>query len=409
MLARISRLTLPILIIVVALAAYRLVVIGREPPAIELAHNRPVTIGPRFNDERVVTDEQLALVLDRVKPPPSPVNTNNFVHALRLWGAAADFDEASIPTGQQLRDYFLNDATFRQLAGEKAPPLFFRGRDGIEVRSFDDRVTERSTSSYHTDDLIATLAEVGTPLDTPLVFREGEARVEDLLATSLRSFHLDRHEFEWTAIAYARYVFPQPHWRNKYGERIDIDRLVEELVRHAPDRGPCNGLHRLEALVVLNRADEQFRVVRPRTKLKMLVYLKRASQQLVAAQTADGYWTRQWPQGAAAHTDASQKRPMATTEIGPTLHDKLLVTGHHLEWLALAPEEVQPPRETIIRAAQWLARALIEMDQKELLEAYGPYTHAARALCLWRGVEPFEAWRNAHVVEQAPPFAQVRR
>ena len=70
-----------------------------------------------------------------------------------------------------------------------------------------------------------------------------------------------------------------------------------------------------------------------------------------------------------------------------------MVTGHHLEWLALAPEEVQPPRETVIRAAQWLTRSLREMDEKDLLEAYGPYTHAARALCLWRGVEAFDFWK----------------
>jgi hypothetical protein len=85
------------------------------------------------------------------------------------------------------------------------------------------------------------------------------------------------------------------------------------------------------------------------------------------------------------------------------LHDRLLVTGHQLEWLALAPEEVQPPRQTVIRAAQWLARTLVEMDQKELVDSYGPYTHAARALCLWRSVEPAAAWKKG----AAAPHSQV--
>ena len=76
------------------------------------------------------------------------------------------------------------------------------------------------------------------------------------------------------------------------------------------------------------------------------------------------------------------------------MHDKLLVTGHQLEWLALAPEQVQPPRETIVRAGQWITRTLLEIDQKELVETYGPYSHAARALCLWRSVEPMEAWKK---------------
>jgi hypothetical protein len=386
MLALISRWTLPTLIVVTALAAYRVVVIRPQPAAVVLPRVEPVTIAPRFADERVVTDEQLAAVLARVKPPAQPVNTNHFVHALRLWGAEADFGDPKIPAGRELRNYFLDDATFRQFAGENTPPLFYRGTNGIEVRSFDDRVTDQATSSVHADDLLATLAETGTPLDTPMHLRDGEARVSDLLTTSLRRFHREQLEYEWTAIAYARYVFPQRQWRNKFGEKIDVDALVAEILEHPPHLGPCNGLHRLEALVVLYRADEQFQKLSPRTKLQMLLYMKRVSNALVEAQTAEGYWTRQWPQGAFAATPGKDN--------APTQYDKLLVTGHHLEWLALAPEEVQPPRETIIRAAQWLARSLVEMDEKELLEAYGPYTHAARALCLWRGVEAYEFWKK---------------
>jgi hypothetical protein len=74
------------------------------------------------------------------------------------------------------------------------------------------------------------------------------------------------------------------------------------------------------------------------------------------------------------------------------VYDQILVTGHQLEWLALAPEEVQPPRENIVRAGQWLAKTLLELDQKDLEAAYGPYTHAARALALWRNQDPYQAW-----------------
>jgi hypothetical protein len=34
------------------------------------------------------------------------------------------------------------------------------------------------------------------------------------------------------------------------------------------------------------------------------------------------------------------------------------------------------------------------MDEKELATAYGPYSHAARALCLWRGTEAWEFWKS---------------
>jgi hypothetical protein len=97
-----------------------------------------------------------------------------------------------------------------------------------------------------------------------------------------------------------------------------------------------------------------------------------------------------------------------TAALAPTLHNQLLVTGHHLEWLALAPDEVQPPRETIVRAGQWLARTLIEMDQQELTATYGPYSHAARALCLWRSKEPFAAWKAGNPKSEIRSTKQIQ-
>ena len=109
----------------------------------------------------------------------------------------------------------------------------------------------------------------------------------------------------------------------------------------------------------------------------MLLYMKRVSD-------AAGR-KRKPPTAIGPASGRKARRPrLRRKDKPPTLHDKLLVTGHHLEWLALAPEEVQPPRETIVRAGQWLARTLVEMDQKELLEAPRPL-HARRPrLCLWR-------------------------
>jgi hypothetical protein len=401
MLASISRLTLPPLVVLGVLAAYRVLVIGPEPPAIVLPRSQPLAILSERADARVITDEQLAAVLVRVVPPAEPVNTNNFVHALRLWGPDIDLGDAASLSGRELRDYFLDDATFRRLAGDAAPPLLAYRRGVIDVRSFDDRLTDRLTSSHHTDDLIATLAEIGTPLAAPLKLRGGEATVRELLESSLRRFHLEQLEVEWTAIAYARYVFPQAAWQNQYGQKIDVDKLVARLVSQPPELGPCNGLHRLEALVVLYRANEQFSALRPTTQRAVLAYMEHASRQLVAAQSPEGFWTRQWPHGAAA-LESLASQP-------PTSYDKLLVTGHHLEWLALAPDDVQPPRETIIRAAQWLARTLVEMDEGELAAAYGPYTHAARALCLWRGMEAWEAWQRLYGGSTASSLAAAQQ
>jgi hypothetical protein len=381
-LQRLSRIALPPLLLAAALVTYRLTLVSAATDPLDLPEpQRPWNIQSAQIEPRIVTDQQLGDVLDRVKPAAKPGTTNNYIHALRLWGPQADFSDPSIPSGQQLKGYLTDDRVFRSIAGEDAPPLLYRDRDGINVRSFDDRAEHQNSSSHHADDLLATLGEIGLSTDQPLHLREGDATVGDLLAASMRRFHLDRLEYEWSAIVYARYLFPLKHWRNSNGEKISLQALVEELISHPLDHGPCNGLHRLEALAVLYRADEQCHQLPPLTRMKMLAYMKQVSDLLVQSQTSEGYWNRRWPHGDAALEDQTA-----------TMFDKILVTGHHLEWLALAPDEVQPPRENIVRAGQWLARTLVELDEQALLEAYGPYSHAARALCLWKQVDPYEAW-----------------
>ena len=419
MLQLLSRIALPPVLVLAALAAYRFVSIALAPVAsdrITAVHNEPAVIPPTFDEPRVCTDEQLALVLDRVKPPGAPANTNNMVHALRLWGKNADFGDPTIPTGKEMLGYFLDDAVFQSWAGKETPALFFASEDGIQPRTFDDGGKSRPTSSYHPDDLLATLAETGTPLDTPLHLRGSEATVADLLDGSMRRFYMDRLEFEWSAISYVRYLYPLKEWRNKYGERVTVNALVQEMMEKAPEAGPCDGLHRLEAMVLLYRVDAAAQAAGHKSILskyergRMLGYMKSVSDLLVLSQAPEGYWTRQWSKGMPPASEKSEsprvgdkadspKKTALKGKVEPqaksaAMHDKLLVTGHQLEWLALAPEQVQPPRETIVRAGQWLTRRLLEIDQKELLETYGPYSHAARALCLWRSAEPMEAWKR---------------
>ncbi|MCO6456959.1 MAG: hypothetical protein J5I93_16795 [Pirellulaceae bacterium] len=393
MLARLSRWTLPGLILLAGLTICRLAFVVETPRPLELPRSEPWNIEPRFDEPRMVTDQQLAEILDRVQPrlltaptEQGPVNTNNWIHALRLWSGQARFPDPAIPSGQQMLDYFLRDDVFQQFAGPQTPPLFLPTERGIVARSYDDLAQYARSGSFHPDDLLATLGESGVALDTPLVTRGGQGVVGDLLRQSLEDFHLERHEFEWTIISYARYAFPLTSWRNKYGQVIEVDALVDQLLGPPLELGPCNGLHRMEAVVVLYRADELAGgVLRPATRQKLLDHMQRVSGLLVQAQTPAGFWTRRWPEGQAAQQDRDHN-----------LGDRLLVTGHHLEWLALAPDEVQPPRETLVRAGQWLARTLLEVDSAELNERYGPFSHGARALSFWRGKQPLEAWQAAH-------------
>lgn len=392
MLKQWCRFVLPVAVLAAALGVYRLAVGAAGKPEKLSGRDTPWVIAPQQNEPLVASDEELIKVLTRMQPAGKPAATNIFVHALRMWGPNVKFDKAQSPSGEQLRNYFLDDRVFREMAGYKAPPIFAKTQDGLyRARFFDDSTNFRTTSSYHTDDLLATFAETGTPLDAKVTLRDGEqTTVRELSENALQDFNLSRHEFEWSIIAYARYTFPRKYWKNKFGEVITVDDLVDKLVDAPCGVGPCNGLHRLEALVVLYRADEMAKVLSPKTREKMLKHMRRVSEMLVQAQTDEGSWNRNWKDGAKGRTDAKA-----------TVYDKLLVTGHHLEWLALAPQEVQPPRETVVRAARWTLKTVLEISDAELQEHYGPFSHAARALCLWRGHEPGEVWATRPVAIQS--------
>jgi hypothetical protein len=126
MLERISRLTLPPVIVASALLVYRLVW-GLATPAsaeLELPRREPWPVIASSREPRICSDEQLAKVLERVKPPRDGFTTNHLVHALRLWGPAADFGDPAVPSGPMMCNYLLNDRVFQHLVGGQSPPLF---------------------------------------------------------------------------------------------------------------------------------------------------------------------------------------------------------------------------------------------------------------------------------------------
>ncbi len=235
MLARLSRWILPTAIVVAGLAMYRLLLADPAAESLKLPRNEPWLIAPLHDDPRMVTDRQLYDVLARLRPSLETVNSNDWVHALRLWTKDARFDDPGAPSGREMLNFFLRDDVYQRYAGKGTPPLLTIDDEGARLRSYDDSYEFRTTSSYHQDDHLATLAETAVPLDTILHTRQGEARVSDLLRASLLSYHPDRHEADWTIISYARYAFPLLSWKNRYGQQIDYEQLLDELPTQTHD------------------------------------------------------------------------------------------------------------------------------------------------------------------------------
>lgn len=404
MLQTVNKWLIPTAVVALACVAYRAVCVQWPPAAVPApsaaAQSRPhgpLKTTPRYDLKQAVSDEQLAGVLRRMIPRREPVNTNNLVHALRMWGPVVEFDHTDAVSGGQMLAYFLDDHAFRSLAGENALPLYVRTERGVEIRSYDADDRHAATGSVHPDDLLATLAECGVTVDTPLVLRDGQATVGQLLDTSLGRFHEHQFEYEWSLISYARYVFPQPRFRNRFGQTLAVKQILDELIEHPARHGVCAGTHRLEALVVLDQAHEQTPGLTAAQVKRIHQHLQETSATLAQSQHLTGYWTKRWPEGIEGAAD--DKAPLA---------ERILATGHHLEWMALAPPELLPPRECIVRAAQWLTRAMLEVDDATVALEYGPFSHGARALCLWRGCEPQAVWQSIAPDAVAPSLAQAR-
>ena len=76
------------------------------------------------------------------------------------------------------------------------------------------------------------------------------------------------------------------------------------------------------------------------------------------------------------------------------LQDRVLVTGHILEWLAMAPEEIHPSDDVLMRATGWLKATILGLTDSQVRRHYTFLSHAGKALTLWRGQLPAEFWRE---------------
>lgn len=400
MLPQLSRIAAPPLILVVALVIYRIAFVEPEPPAVELADNEPNRVALQYDWVDIVSSDQVYQVLDRLKPPKNVYESNTLIHALRLWGRDARFDDPAIPDGELMWRFFTDDEVFRQVAGQDAPPLYERTPEGLFVRPWIDNDPNRGTGSHHINDFLATMGETMTPLDTPLKLRDGSpATIRDLLETALANYTPDQREYEWTAINYARYVFPTWSFKNRYGETIDAQHFVDRLTTEPIEHGVCNATHRLEALAVLLRIDDEQQQLSSGTRQQIINRLRDVSLRLYHSQTEAGYWHRDWVSG-----------PKASEPADSSQYDRILATGHHLEWMALAPHEALPPRESIRRATQWLVQAILSEEESHIRAKYGPYSHAGRAMCLFRLKDPYRAWKDGddkrkRRKEDVPPAA----
>jgi hypothetical protein len=349
----------------------------RAQAALPPLRDKPLTIEPLYDDEAVISDEQLLRVLAKLVPRDQGRHTkiNHVDHALRFWGIGAHFKQEGTLSGDQMRQLLIDHRRFTQVYGDE-PPLLIDSPRGVRVRT-----QEGMASSSHVDHTMASLAEVGTELESPVWTPSGETTFRSMVEHSLRDFSLNQAEYEWSVLTYALFL-PQhgtrTTWTTREGQQVDFDRMAARMMRQRMPQGVCFGNHRLYGLVVLLRVDDRLPMtLSDRRRAEVVEYLRDMTERLVRNQHPDGFWNKDWP-----HLKATSSQP--SDQLGDRLLDRILATGHALEWWAMAPAEVQPPQHVLTAASQWLVKTVDNLPEERITEYYPFLSHVGRALALWR-------------------------
>ncbi len=354
----------------------------------------PLAVGPLYDDPRVISDAELRRLLARLPlagargAPAAPIAQVD--HSLRLWGRRPPFDDPEQLPSWEMQRRLLDHQHFSLVYRGAQAPLLLDDRDadsgdaGVRVR-----VGVDDASASHVDHTLATLGEIGMPLSSPVRTALRETTLRSLLEGSLRSFSLHQAEVEWSALAYALYLPPAKRWLSSEGEEVSFDRLAERLMRARAGAGACSANHRLHALVTFLRVDDQMAeageggILAPGARRRIVDFLADTTAAFVRHQHAQGFWNFDWPSAARAALEPTERD-------GDRLSDRIIATGHVLEWWALAPEELQPPRSVVHAAARWLIDVIDRLAPAEIQRYNSFLSHAGRALALWRAKLPAE-------------------
>ena len=361
------------------------------PIDVIVAETKPIRIASLYDDQTIVTDEQLAAVLKKILPRFSQKNLRpNYVeHALRTWGGQIEFENPALISGPEMAGFLLDTGKYIASWGDVGQPILDPLIDGVSIRWGPDR-----TASVHHDHLLACLTGAGVTLDTPVYTPRHVQSFRDVLNQALRDFQLDERETEWSVMAFGFWLAPEKinSWHNGDGREISFDLLAERLMRNHKKHGVCLGTHRVYSLMALLRLNETYgdSVLSQQAVEQITAYLADVRDLVIASQQADGSWPPNWTDGVDALAKADPSEKMAR---------RVIATGHHLEWLAIAPSDFHPDRDVVRKGAEWAIRNAIETPQSEIDENYTFYSHVGNALALWRKTTPAEfwsKWRETH-------------
>jgi len=240
-------------------------------------------------------------------------------------------------------------------------------------------VIELSTREAHCGQTLSVLAELGVPATQPIRTSRGTVTLQAVVDDAVANFTYDM-ELYWITTALAMYLAPQSEWTNKYGHHFSFSEVASRLMsKPVGESSPCGGTHTLYTLAVLLQVHEQHGILETHEAVSEIRrHLKAASAELCESQADSGSWDSLWTKRQYALVDRRYKVRFAKSESHYTW-----MTGHHLEWQALLPEELRVPRERLVSAANFV---LSQMQSREAAVSQPcRYSHGIRAIQLLLG------------------------
>lgn len=351
-------------------------------PTVKIEREQPLLIRPLYDDPGVVSDEELAAVLKKIRPKfdAAQMKPNHIEHALRTWRADATFEDPNVMSGAALVDFLTDHGKYLASWGEEVDPLLLQRKEGVAIRWGRER-----GASVHHDHWLACLTEAGVPLSEQLFTpSQRDMTMNDAVQEALRDLRVDEKETEWSALAFGLWIPPTKTWKSTDGRQMSFDMLARRLLRGHKRFGVCSGTHRVYSMMVLIRLDDEFDILSDAARDEMYAFLENVRDLISVAQFKDGRWPPNWYDGAEA----------LTNPIDGPMHRTVIATGHHLEWLAIAPKELHPPQELIEKAADWIIANVAAQSPEQIKASFTFYSHVGNALALWRSTRPPDFWRK---------------
>ncbi len=312
-----------------------------------------------------LTPEDWAIIEEKFRPMSTVPGWGYLLHHLENWGPGKRFRSGEgAMDGPAMMGTVIRGEPHALFKPSEA--LLFLDVDGVTRFS---RSTSDSGDGHPNQPLVA-FAALGLASDIKLANQGSEVTIGEMVALARSEFHL-KNEIEWSAMALARYAPTRRPWENRWGASQSFDRIAEEMLSKPLGQGACGGTHTLHALCVLLECDRIHGIFSAEVRDRALARLREAARLLDANARPDGYWTKDWPFGLVESSSWVDDLAFhSKTEM-------VQMTGHHLEWLQIAPEGIAINRDKRRSAILWCARALREVRE---IGASGlcPYSHCFR-------------------------------